>query len=157
MGDRRNLIALTLLTGVLGLGGPSSAQPDFSKSPCHDPSLKPNEYIDEHLVYFDHGSAELPERPGTDIVLRSAVCWINRGATSVQLIAQADTSGEDAYNLELSERRGRRVAAELVRRGVEPSLISVKAWGEARLAVATGDGVREPLNRLVVITWGGGL
>ena len=49
--------------------------------------------------------------------------------------------------MRLSERRARVVRDELIRLGVAASMIAIEARGESEPAVATPDGVREPLNR----------
>jgi outer membrane protein OmpA-like peptidoglycan-associated protein len=43
------------------------------------------------------------------------------------------------------------VAGVLVRQGVKPDRILARGYGETVLAVKTGNGVREPRNRRVVI------
>jgi len=53
----------------------------------------------------------------------------------------------------LSERRARTVAAELVRDGVPQNAISMHAYGDTKLLVPTGPGVREPQNRRVEIVF----
>jgi outer membrane protein OmpA-like peptidoglycan-associated protein len=50
-------------------------------------------------------------------------------------------------------RRARVVAAELVRDGVPQSAISMHAYGDTKLLVPTGPGVREPRNRRVEIVF----
>lgn len=146
---------LWLLVGALSPDASAQAPPPpiFSDLPCRDPSLKPGEYVDQHLIYFAHGSAALPSGENSHVVLRSAACWIKLRAASVQIMSHSDTSGEAGANLKLSERRGRAVADALIRLGVDPSLIRVDAFGEARPAVWTRDGVPEPLNRRVLIDW----
>ncbi len=68
-------------------------------------------------------------------------------ATRVTVVGHADTSGSAAYNVRLSERRGKAVADALVGLGLASSTLSVDWKGESMPAVATGDGVKEPLNR----------
>ena len=46
------------------------------------------------------------------------------------------------------------MAGRLVRMGVDPTAISIVACGEFRPAVATGDGVEEPLYNLAWVDWG---
>jgi len=58
-----------------------------------------------------------------------------------------DTSGSDKYNQKLSERRAKAVADGLAGLGVPATSLSVDWKGESAPAVATGDGVKEPLNR----------
>ncbi|MDR1008647.1 MAG: OmpA family protein [Rickettsiales bacterium] len=62
-----------------------------------------------------------------------------------------DTSGTHAHNLDLSNRRAVNVAKVLEERGVEKSRIIIQAMAESDLKVQTGAGVRNELNRRVVI------
>ena len=68
-------------------------------------------------------------------------------ATRVVIVGHTDTSGSKAYNLRLSEKRAKVVADGLAGLGVPGSIMAVDWKGEADLAVATKDGVKEPLNR----------
>jgi OOP family OmpA-OmpF porin len=61
----------------------------------------------------------------------------------------ADTSGSSDYNVGLSQRRANTVANALSKRGIND--VQTKAFGETNLAVATGDGVKEPLNRRATV------
>ena len=76
--------------------------------------------------------------------------------TRINVTGNTDASGSDAYNMRLSERRAQTVAAELERRGIPASEISIIAKGERNLLVPTADGVREPQNRRVEIVYSGG-
>ncbi len=66
------------------------------------------------------------------------------------VVGHTDTSGSKAYNQALGERRAKSTAAALTATGKTVS--SVSSDGETNLAVQTGDGKREPLNRRAVIT-----
>ncbi len=98
------------------------------------------------VVYFGWDNAELTPQ-ALRVIERAAdqaeACEITR----ITIIGHADTSGDANYNLGLSARRANMVREELVRKGVAGSLIMVEGLGEQQPAVATGDGVREPLNR----------
>ncbi len=72
-------------------------------------------------------------------------------ASKIVLAGHADTSGPDAYNLALSERRARTVAAALEDKGVGQDALDIMWYGETQPRIATGDGVREPQNRRVEI------
>ncbi len=74
------------------------------------------------------------------------------GATAISIVGHADSVGAPEYNRALSQRRAEAVSAALLRRGV-PQDALVTAWrGEEDPATVTADGVREPLNRRVVIS-----
>jgi outer membrane protein OmpA-like peptidoglycan-associated protein len=51
--------------------------------------------------------------------------------TDVEVVGHTDSVGSDAYNLGLSERRGRAVADFLVERQTEPARLVVEAMGES--------------------------
>jgi OmpA-OmpF porin, OOP family len=63
-----------------------------------------------------------------------------------------DTAGPSGYNDDLSLRRAEIVKITLVEMGALPDAIEIIGYGESRLAIETGDGVREPLNRRTVVT-----
>ena len=80
--------------------------------------------------------------------MQEAAQYANAGnATRVVVVGHADTSGSAAYNVRLSERRAKAVADALVGLGVDAAKLAVDWRGETEPAVATGDGVKEPLNR----------
>lgn len=71
----------------------------------------------------------------------------------IALAGHADRSGPEAYNQGLSERRARSIAAALTRLGVPSEALVLNWYGETRPRVQTPDGVREPQNRRVEITF----
>jgi outer membrane protein OmpA-like peptidoglycan-associated protein len=56
----------------------------------------------------------------------------------------------------LSQRRADSVRSYLAGRGIPDGSIATEAFGESRPLVETADGVREPQNRRVEITFGPG-
>lgn len=78
------------------------------------------------------------------------------GSPAVVLAGHADRSGSASYNVGLSQRRANRVRDYLAAGGVGGGSITTQAFGETRPAVETADGVREPDNRRVEITYGPG-
>jgi outer membrane protein OmpA-like peptidoglycan-associated protein len=81
-------------------------------------------------------------------VVQEAASYASAGhATKLSVVGNTDTSGSPAYNVRLSERRAKAVADALVGLGVAQTALSVDWKGETAPAVATGDGVKEPLNR----------
>ncbi|WP_417518523.1 OmpA family protein [Minwuia sp.] len=105
----------------------------------------------EFTIYFAFDSSELsPAAQDTIAAISSA--YSQRDGDDVNVVGHTDTSGSNAYNLALSQRRADSVARALVNQGLSPDLIDEAAVGEIAPAVQTGDGVREPLNRRVVVT-----
>jgi len=104
------------------------------------------------LVFFDWDKADLTAR-SEGIVRDAATYSTHTQYTRIDVDGNTDTSGTPQYNMGLSERRARVVAAELVRDGVPQSAISMHAYGETKLLVPTGPNVREPQNRRVEIVF----
>ena len=104
------------------------------------------------LVFFDWDKYNLTSR-GAGIVKEAADYSTHTQYTRIDVDGNTDTSGTPTYNQGLSERRARTVAAELVRDGVPQNAISMHAYGDTKLLVPTGPGVREPQNRRVEIVF----
>ncbi len=104
------------------------------------------------LVFFDWDKADLTSR-GAGIVQDAASYSTHSQYTRIDVNGNTDTSGTPQYNMGLSERRARVVAAELVRDGVPQNAIDMHAYGDTHLLVPTGAGVREPQNRRVEIVY----
>lgn len=104
----------------------------------------------EYVVFFAWDAAEIT--PVAAQVLDQVAADYKKGRVArVYVAGYADRSGTEAYNLRLSERRARRVAAELAARGVLQEQVKVEWFGEARPRVPTADGVREAQNRRVEV------
>jgi OOP family OmpA-OmpF porin len=104
------------------------------------------------LVFFDWDRADLTARSQA-IVHDAADYSTHSQYTRIDVDGNTDTSGTPQYNMGLSERRARTVAAELVRDGVPQNVIDMHAYGDTKLLVPTGPGVREPQNRRVEIVF----
>ena len=103
--------------------------------------------------YFEWNSDQPPPEAG-DVAATLAQQMKACGWSSLDVSGHADSSGPDSVNQALSERRARNVVDLLAGRGVPAETLRVQAFGETRPAKATGDGVREPLNRRVEIASG---
>lgn len=104
------------------------------------------------VIYFDFDSAELDEMAQAVLNDVSSAYADFRGVV-VNVVGHTDTSGADAYNVQLSQRRAENVSRALADMGVPLSIQSLEAYGEDRLKVPTDDGVRERLNRRVEISF----
>jgi outer membrane protein OmpA-like peptidoglycan-associated protein len=102
------------------------------------------------LVFFDFDRADLSDRARA-IIAEAAQNSTAIGTTRIEIAGHADRAGTPQYNQALSQRRAAAVAAELERRGVARSNMTVQAFGESRPLVPTADNVREPQNRRVEI------
>jgi outer membrane protein OmpA-like peptidoglycan-associated protein len=104
----------------------------------------------EYVVFFAFDQSGVS--PVTAKVLDQVAADFENGRIArVYIAGHADRSGSEAYNLRLSERRARAVAAELATRGVPQDQMRVEWFGETRPRVPTADGVREAQNRRVEI------
>lgn len=102
------------------------------------------------IVYFGFNQTNLTDRARE--TLDAVVAGVRAiGATALSVVGHADTVGSDGYNQALSERRARRVGNALVERGIPAGAMTLAGRGERELARATGNNVREPLNRRVEI------
>ena len=114
------------------------------------PPPPPAPVAKEFVVYFPFDKYILT--PEAQAVVQQAADYARSGATtSVVVVGHTDTSGSNAYNMRLSERRAKAVADALVGAGVAQTGLQVDWKGESDLAVATPDGVKEPLNRRATI------
>ena len=108
---------------------------------------------DENLmVYFDVGSAAIADEQAA--VLDEAARLFREGSPLVMILSGGtDTLGPAASNLSLSVERAEAVLEGLTARGIPVERLQVAGRGETDLDVKTEDGVAEPRNRYVEITW----
>ncbi len=108
-----------------------------------------------YIVFFDWDKSNL--LPAATSVLDNAVSqYANCGNARVMLAGHADKSGSNTYNVGLSQRRNTAVRGYLESKGINGSAISTEAFGETAPLVQTADGVREPQNRRVEVSYGPG-
>jgi hypothetical protein len=113
------------------------------------PSARLGPYIDQMLVFFGVGSADVPEAVGYSLQVYTA--QYRPGNHRIAITGRTDTSGSADANQRLSERRAGAVAGFLAAHGVDWADMDIAGKGETQLSRATGDGVTEPLNRLVYV------
>lgn len=108
---------------------------------------------DGAVVFFEHDSSDL--KPEGEMKLQTlANRLVDDKNIVVTVTGHADRSGSAEYNEALSARRAATVATTLQNLGLtlgDLEELEVEARGEAKPAVQTGDGVREPANRRVVV------
>ncbi|GGE94960.1 OmpA family protein [Sphingomonas prati] len=107
------------------------------------------------IVFFDWDKSDITPEAAT-ILDNAAQAFATSGSASVMLAGHADKSGSDRYNVGLSQRRADAVKSYLSGKGIGEGSITTEAFGESRPLVETADGVREPQNRRVEITYGPG-
>jgi OmpA-OmpF porin, OOP family len=138
----------TFLLGVrYALWQPPPPPPPAPPPPVAAPAPAPAK---TYLVFFDWDKYNLTPR-ATEIIAQAASDSKTQNTTTIDVSGFTDTTGTPEYNLGLSERRAKAVAAQLVSDGVPESIIEIHAYGDTHLLVPTGPGVREPQNRRVEI------
>jgi outer membrane protein OmpA-like peptidoglycan-associated protein len=106
----------------------------------------------EFIVFFGFNRADLTSQARATI--RNAVGSVrDSGSAAIQVVGHADRSGSISYNKALSVRRAKSVKGALIAEGVAADTISVSGRGESEPSVPTADGVREPQNRRVHISF----
>jgi OOP family OmpA-OmpF porin len=107
-----------------------------------------------YLVFFDFDKA-LVTTEGQSII-DAVVNELNsrNDVAYLEVIGHTDTSGSNSYNDRLAMRRANAVMDALVSRGVDPAMIRIESSGESDPIVQTADGIREPANRRVSISFG---
>ena len=115
----------------------------------------PVQVVGPFMVFFDWDKDEITPQAAA-ILDNAASAYATTGQAQVQLAGHADRSGSAEYNVGLSQRRAANVRSYLSGRGIPDGVITSEAFGESRPLVETADGVREPQNRRVEITFGPG-
>jgi len=107
------------------------------------------------IVFFDWDKSDItPE--AASILDNAAAAYQRTGNASIELAGHTDKSGSDQYNQALSQRRADAVKTYLAGKGVPLSVMTTQAFGESQPLIDTADGMREPQNRRVEITFGPG-
>jgi OmpA-OmpF porin, OOP family len=101
-------------------------------------------------VFFDW-NVDVPAGEARNTLAAIAQNRAQCGWGALTVTGHADRSGTDGYNINLSQRRARNVAAMLEGMGVPASDMAVSGRGEGQLKIETPDGAREPANRRVEI------
>jgi OOP family OmpA-OmpF porin len=128
---------------------PPPPPPPAPPPPPPPPAPQPPQ-TQEFIIYFAFDSANLDEA-AKSIVKQVIAYNQSHPGVRIALAGHTDLAGSPDYNVRLSLRRADAVRAELLAQGVGADHISVTALGESQPAVPTAIGVREPLNRRVVI------
>jgi OmpA-OmpF porin, OOP family len=126
--------------------------PAVAPAPEPAPAPMPVAAPGPFIIFFDWDKSVItPE--AASILKAAAQAYKDTGQSSVKLAGHADKSGTDAYNDALSARRSAAAKAFMVAEGVPADVIGTESFGEGKPLVDTADGVREPQNRRVEITF----
>jgi len=105
-----------------------------------------------YFVFFDWDRTNITAA-ANETLMEVVADWNASGQPTIAVVGHTDTSGSQAYNQGLSERRAASVASTLTGMGVPAGAIVTSGVGENQLLVQTPDGVREPSNRRAEITF----
>jgi len=106
-------------------------------------------------VFFEFDRSDVTAEAAT-ILDNAITAYANCGTARVMLAGHTDTAGSASYNMDLAARRNDSVRSYMTARGVPGGRITGEAFGESQPRVPTADGVREPQNRRVEVTYGPG-
>jgi outer membrane protein OmpA-like peptidoglycan-associated protein len=96
------------------------------------------------VVYFDEGSDQLSQ-PARQLIRETTKVYRACNVIKVRVVGLADATGAPEANLSLSQKRARRVAAELVREHLPSPSFDVVAGGDA--GAMRSDGREDPMRR----------
>lgn len=106
-----------------------------------EPEAKKNTIIDIPNIYFDYDKATIREESFP--ILENIVNYLNGNPEiRVELSAHTDARGSDWYNLRLSDRRAKSTLDYLVEKGIAPSRLISKGYGEKMLRNHCKNGVQ---------------
>lgn len=109
---------------------------------------EPEPLPDDLIIYFAFDSAKL-QGASNHTVDQAVDVYKNNDVKRIRLMGYTDKAGEDGYNTMLARKRVMAVKKALIDKGVPVGAIDASSYGEARPAVETDDGAREPKNRRV--------
>ncbi|MBG0776714.1 MAG: OmpA family protein [Desulfovibrionaceae bacterium] len=107
---------------------PVKAKP-AAKKPAPAPAPAPAEVVNFRSVNFDFDSAKIKDEFVP--VLDEAVGIVKETPGSVVLVGHTDSTGPDAYNQKLSERRAQSVKEYFVAKGIKEGRIEAMGKGES--------------------------
>ena len=107
------------------------------------------------MAFFDRGQDEVTPQ-AMEILRAAAESYREAGEVQVMLAGHTARLGSDEANIGLSQRRAARVREALAAFGVPDGVMTTQAFGKSRPLIDTADGVAEPQNDRVEITFGPG-
>ncbi|ATX81340.1 OmpA family protein [Mariprofundus ferrinatatus] len=115
---------------------------------CAPPAPVVVEIIKLDGINFEHNSADLTA--ASTATLDKAVATLNRRSEiNVEVAAHTDSSGSDAYNQALSDRRAASVMDYLAGHGISTNRLSSKGYGESQPIVGNDTAEGRAKNRRV--------
>jgi OOP family OmpA-OmpF porin len=128
-----------------------AATPRGAKVDSRGCQIIENVVINVSADHFDFDSAEL--KPKMKAELDTVVARIkgSKGNEMLQVVGHTDSTGPEAYNQGLSERRAQAAADYLASQGLSPSSMTVKGMGESVPVADNGTREGRAMNRRVEI------
>ena len=105
-----------------------------------------------YLVFFDYDSAAVSD-DGMGVLDAVEQELQTRSVERITITGHTDRAGPESYNDKLAVKRANAVRDMLAANGIDRSIIQTQGAGEKDLLVQTEDGIREPANRRVQITF----
>ena len=121
--------------------------------PAPKPAAMSNQAGDQvWRIFFPFDKSSLSNEAKT-FIDRIVSAYQSQKPNAVTVTGHTDASGTDRYNQALSERRANAVVKALADKGVPSTVVNERALGESNLPKPTADGVKEPENRQVTVTF----
>lgn len=147
----RNLRETLMFTAILLSAGTALAQEPVT-APAPGGSEQGAQPTGRLVLLFPTGGSALS--PENQAILDQASRLYREGRPILMTVAgSSDAVGSPERNLLLSQQRANAVLRGLLARGLPAERTQVLAKGETNPAVPTANGVAEPQNRRVEITW----
>lgn len=92
-------------------------------------------------IYYDLGKWNL--KPDAEKELDKFIGFLNQNPKiNVEISSHTDSRANDQFNLNLSEKRAKSVVDYLISKGIDPTRLASKGYGETKLVNPCGNGVK---------------
>jgi len=92
-------------------------------------------------IYFDFGKSEI-RRDAQIELMKIAEVMKQYPELKLAIRSHTDSRGNDAYNMQLSDRRAKSTMQWMIRQGIDASRLTAKGYGESQLLNGCSNGVR---------------
>ncbi len=93
-------------------------------------------------IYYDLNSARLTSEAKSVINEKLLTLMTEKTRIRIEISSHTDSRDSDNYNIELSQRRAQSVVDYLITKGIKPSRLVAKGYGETRLAEPCPNGAK---------------
>jgi outer membrane protein OmpA-like peptidoglycan-associated protein len=115
-------------------------------APKSDPHQELIRWLQSHAIFFSEGTT-VRDQAETDATLDALAGLMRRTDTVVRIIGHTDERGATDRNVTLAQARADRIAADLVRRGIDPSRL-IAIGRAAVLDISPRSGASSPNRRV---------